>query len=174
MRRAAVGLATLLLLLTAGPASAEHGFVNLSSVSSGVSLHITDHALVDSLANLTQGLPAVEQWSDVTPESGIAASHQLSIYVEQDPVDITSTKYYSQGDGRHPGALLSSDKTKFFFVGSDVEAQLQPYLDRLSALEGDVAFARTLQIIAGVALAALVCALFAIGMREERRPQVLR
>ena len=82
MRRAAIALAALLFLLTAGPVSAEHGFVNLSSVSSGVSLHITDHALVDSLANLTQGLPAVEQWSDVTPESGIAASHQLSIYVE--------------------------------------------------------------------------------------------
>jgi len=162
--RYAVLLALGVALASSLPAAAEGESIVLASLSSGVYVEIADPA---DVSRITEILSSNNTWTKVPDPSPFRETHLLDFGV--------SSYTYAAGTGAYAGAALWFDRdTERFLIDEELNTILQPYLDRLAGLEGEVAFAKTLQIIAGVALAILVGALFAIGMREERRPQVLR
>lgn len=161
--RAFAPLALLLILLTAAPVQAE-GDVTLTALDSGISVTITDSGVA---TNLTELLGPNGPWLPLTADDSFRRTHVILIG--------DSHYYYAEGTGTYAGAVIWPDRDQEkYFILDDVNTLLAPYLERITQVEGEVAVARTLQILAGVALAVLVCVLLYIGMREEKKPQVLR
>ena len=171
MKPGALGVLALLLLpLLAVPARAE-GTVTLASLDSGVSVAIGDPSVA---ANLTERLGPAAPWINLSADNNFRRTH-LIIIGSTNSCTTSTCYYYAAGTGSYAGTVIWYDRgQEKYMIDPELNAALRPYLDRLQALEGEVAFARSLQILAGIALAILVCVLLYIGMREEKKPQVLR
>jgi len=145
------------------PVVRAEGTVTLRAVGSGLSVAVDAAAYDAVLAKLGTN----QSWA---PDPTWAPTHELLLATEGS----TAQFYYvDAATCRCDGAVLNSAQDQYL-IDETLNSWLRPSVERLHGLEGEVGFARTLQVIAGVALASLVGALFFIGMREERRPQVFR
>jgi len=162
VKRALLGIA-LLVLLVLSPAASAEGSATLRAIGSGLAIEV-DAATHDAI------LARLGATADWMPDPTWAPTHEILLVTE----GATAQFYYvDAATCRCDGAVLNSAQNQSL-MDVTLNSWLRPSVERLRGLESEVAFARTLQIIAGVALASLVGALFFIGMREERRPQVFR
>jgi hypothetical protein len=164
--RLTVGILVLALLaLAIAPARADEDTVVITSLSSGVYVEIAEATTVEQIVRLLN--PNSTTWTPLASEDQFVDTHLL---------EVRGTKYYyAAGTGSYAGAVIWKNLgSEQYQISQELNDLLQPSLDRLVVLEGEVGFAKTLQIIAGIALALLVGALFFMGLREERKPQVLR
>jgi hypothetical protein len=172
VRLAPIALAILLLSSAVGYVEAQPRSATLTSSTSGLSIEIADPDTLAIFGNISA--VGVSPWSEVSPAIGEDVTHRITVETTDDQgVRIDLYDYAPSVAGQHTALLLNVDHTHGL-ADQDVIGALQPYLDDLARLEGEVTFARVLQMMAGISLAILVAALFAIGMREERRQRAAR